>query len=156
MATICWHVSGNLQSRFTDFLTTDGEKPWRRRDEEFHPRPVTRAELLTKWEAGWSVLFAALSELTDAHLGHTVIIRGQSLRVDEALHRSLAHAAYHAGQIVLLGEDAPRRRVGVAQHPAREVRRGESDAGDAAAGGACACAARTGPSSTVISASMLR
>ena len=104
IATICWHVSGNLRSRFTDFLTTDGEKPWRRRDEEFDPRTVTRAELLTTWEAGWSVLFAALSELTDTHLGQTVVIRGQSLRVDEALHRSLAHAAYHAGQIVLLAK----------------------------------------------------
>ena len=104
IATICWHVSGNLQSRFTEFLTTDGEKPWRQRDEEFLPRPVTRAELLAKWEAGWTVLLATLSDLTDAHLGQTITIRTLPLRVDEALHRSLAHTAYHAGQIVLLAK----------------------------------------------------
>ncbi len=106
IATICWHVSGNLQSRFTDFLTSDGEKPWRRRDEEFLPRQVTRADLLAKWEAGWAVLFASLLALDDGQLGATVTIRGQALRVDEALHRSLAHAAYHCGQVVLLAKHA--------------------------------------------------
>jgi uncharacterized damage-inducible protein DinB len=106
IATICWHVSGNLSSRFTDFLTTDGEKPWRHRDDEFQSRQVTRAELLRKWETGWAVLFAALSELDDGMLPRTVTIRGQALRVDEALHRSLAHAAYHCGQIVLLAKHA--------------------------------------------------
>jgi uncharacterized damage-inducible protein DinB len=104
IATICWHVSGNLASRFTDFLTTDGEKPWRRRDEEFLPRQVTRAELLAKWEAGWAVLLGALSGLSEERLGDTITIRGQALRVDEALLRSLAHTAYHAGQIVLLAK----------------------------------------------------
>lgn len=106
IATVCWHVAGNLQSRFTDFLTSDGEKPWRHRDDEFLPRQVTRAELLAKWDAGWSVLLAALSEVDDTHLARTITIRGQAFRVDEALHRSLAHTAYHCGQIVLLAKNA--------------------------------------------------
>ena len=106
IATVCWHVSGNLQSRFTEFLTADGEKPWRHRDDEFNARQVTRAELLAKWEAGWAVLLAALAELNDGHLDTVVTIRRQPLRVDEALHRSLAHTAYHCGQIVLLAKNA--------------------------------------------------
>jgi hypothetical protein len=106
IAVICWHVSGNLRSRFTDFLTTDGEKPWRMREEEFQPRQVTRAELLEKWEQGWSVLLATLSGLTDAQLGEGVTIRGERLEVQEALHRSLAHVAYHVGQIVYLAKAA--------------------------------------------------
>jgi hypothetical protein len=106
IATICWHVSGNLQSRFTDFLTSDGEKPWRHRDDEFRERQVTREQLLTTWEAGWKVLLDALAALDDSHLGGTITIRGQALRIDEALHRSLAHTAYHCGQIVLLAKTA--------------------------------------------------
>jgi uncharacterized damage-inducible protein DinB len=104
IATICWHVSGNLRSRFTDFLTTDGEKPWRMRDEEFEPRRVSRAELQEKWEQGWTVLLASLSDLTDAHLDQPVTIRGQKLSVHDALHRSLAHTSYHAGQIVFIAK----------------------------------------------------
>jgi uncharacterized damage-inducible protein DinB len=100
IATICWHVGGNLRSRFTDFLTSDGEKPWRRREEEFQPRSVTLPVLLAHWEAGWSALFATLAALSDADLNRTVTIRGQPLRVDEALHRSLAHTTYHVGQVV--------------------------------------------------------
>lgn len=100
IATICRHVSGNLRSRFTDFLTTDGEKPWRKRDEEFEPRDVTRDELLEKWEQGWGVLLAALDGLSDADLERTVTIRTQSLTVQEALLRALAHVSYHVGQIV--------------------------------------------------------
>jgi hypothetical protein len=100
LAVLCWHIAGNLQSRFTDFLTTDGEKPWRQREEEFAPRAVSREELLAKWNAGWDVLFGALAGLTDAELSSIVTIRGQPLAVHEALHRSLAHVAYHVGQIV--------------------------------------------------------
>jgi uncharacterized damage-inducible protein DinB len=100
IAVICWHLAGNLRSRFTDFLTTDGEKPWRRREEEFQSRVVTRAELLAHWERGWAALLETLSTLTDADLDREVTIRGQPLRVSEALHRSLAHASYHVGQIV--------------------------------------------------------
>ena len=100
IATICWHVAGNLRSRFTDFLTTDGEKPWRKREEEFQARHVSQAELLTHWERGWAALLGALGELCEPDLDRTVTIRGQSFRVDEALHRALAHVAYHVGQIV--------------------------------------------------------
>jgi len=100
IAVICWHVAGNLRSRFTDFLATDGEKPWRKREEEFQTRDVSRAELLAHWERGWAALLETLSTLTDADLDSTVTIRGQPLRVVEALHRSLAHVSYHVGQIV--------------------------------------------------------
>jgi hypothetical protein len=102
IAVICWHLAGNLQSRFTDFLTTDGEKPWRKREEEFQTRTVTRAALLAHWDLGWAALMDTLGGLTDADLARTVTIRGQPLLVNEALHRSLAHASYHVGQIVYL------------------------------------------------------
>lgn len=102
LAIICWHVSGNLKSRFSDFLTSDGEKPWRDREEEFAVREVNRAELMAKWADGWNVLSGTLRELTDADLERTIYIRGQPLVVHEALHRSLAHTSYHVGQIVYL------------------------------------------------------
>jgi len=104
IAALVWHVSGNLESRFTEFLTSDGEKPWRNRDGEFDARVVTRTEALARWDAGWQVLFAAVDDLTDADLGGMVIVRGQSLGVDQALMRSLAHTAYHVGQIVFLAK----------------------------------------------------
>ena len=100
IAVIVWHLAGNLKSRFTDFRTTDGEKPWRNRDEEFATRLVTRQELLGTWEQGWTALMAALGELTDDALSETVTIRNQPLTIDQALLRSLAHASYHVGQIV--------------------------------------------------------
>lgn len=104
IATIVWHLTGNFLSRFTDFLTTDGEKPWRHRDEEFTSRTVTRDELMHRWEQGWTVLFGALDQLCDTDLGRTVIIRQEPFLVHEALHRSLAHASYHVGQIVFLAK----------------------------------------------------
>jgi len=104
IAVICWHVSGNLRSRFTEFLTSDGEKPWRDREEEFQARTVTRAELLSKWDQGWDVLLGTLATLTDEQLQLTVTIRGQPLHVHEALHRSLAHLGYHVGQIVYVAK----------------------------------------------------
>ena len=104
LAILCWHVSGNLKSRFTDFLTSDGEKPWRNREEEFDDRPVSRAEFVGKWEDGWRVLFAALDQLTDANLRDVITIRGQQLRVHAALLRSLAHASYHVGQMVYVAK----------------------------------------------------
>ena len=99
-----WHISGNLQSRFTDFLSSDGEKSWRGRDSEFVPRQSNRAELMQKWEEGWDVLFNTLAELNDADLDKTVSIRSVPLDVHEALHRSLAHASYHVGQIVYVAK----------------------------------------------------
>jgi uncharacterized damage-inducible protein DinB len=104
IAVICWHVAGNLQSRFTDFLDSDGEKPWREREEEFRRRTVDKAELREKWEKGWSILLGTLDKLTDADLARTITIRQQPLRVDEALHRSLAHTSYHVGQIVYVAK----------------------------------------------------
>jgi len=106
VTVICWHIAGNLKSRFTDFLTSDGEKPWRNREEEFDDRTVTREQLMAKWNDGWGTLLGALDGLTDAQLHGSVTIRGQSLKVHEALNRSLAHAAYHVGQIVLLAKSA--------------------------------------------------
>ena len=104
IATICWHVSGNLESRFTDFLTSDGEKPWRHREEEFQRRHVSRSELLDKWSRGWSVLLTTLDHLTDADLQKTISIRRQPMPVHEALARALGHVSYHVGQIVYVAK----------------------------------------------------
>jgi len=106
IATISWHLSGNLRSRFTDFLASDGEKPWRARDEEFQPRSVTRDEVLARLMEGWTVLFTTLDTLTDSDLDRRVAIRGQELFVREALLRALAHMAYHVGQIVYAAKAA--------------------------------------------------
>jgi hypothetical protein len=100
IATLVWHVSGNLESRFTDFLTTDGEKPWRDRDGELEPRTASVEEVRAKWERGWEILFRALEPLGDGDLVRIVSIRGVPLRVDEALARALAHISYHVGQMV--------------------------------------------------------
>jgi uncharacterized damage-inducible protein DinB len=104
IAMLAWHISGNLRSRFTDFLTTDGEKPWRDRESEFDARQVSHEELRRKWEDGWPVLFATLGQLSDDDLRKQVVIRGEPHAVHAALHRSLAHTANHVGQIVLLGK----------------------------------------------------
>jgi hypothetical protein len=103
IAVIVKHVAGNLRSRWTDFLVTDGEKPDRRRDEEFVLDDAdVRAALMERWERGWSILFATLGALTDGDLDATVRIRGEPHTVVQAIHRQLAHYAYHAGQVVLL------------------------------------------------------
>jgi len=104
VAMIVWHVSGNFRSRFTDFLTTDGEKPDRNRESEFSPREVSREEILRRWNEGWDLLFRALSALDDSHLPRTVTIRGEVHSVLLALHRSLAHLCYHVGQMVFVGK----------------------------------------------------
>lgn len=100
IAVIMKHVAGNLTSRWTDFLTTDGEKPARNRDGEFVDTFGSRAELLATWEAGWACLFAALRALTPADLAKTVFIRGDAHPVPLAVQRSLGHTCYHVGQIV--------------------------------------------------------
>lgn len=103
IAALIRHMGGNMRSRWTDFLTTDGEKPWRNRDAEFEvPRGTGRAQLLEDWESGWSCLFAALEALQAEDLGRTVTIRGEPHTVLQAIHRQLVHYAYHTGQIVLL------------------------------------------------------
>jgi uncharacterized damage-inducible protein DinB len=105
VATLVWHISGNLASRFTEFLQSDGEKPWRDRDAEFLQRSVSRAGLREKWEAGWAVLFGSLAALDDEKLHAVVKIRGVTLSVHDALHRSLGHTSYHVGQIVFLAKE---------------------------------------------------
>jgi uncharacterized damage-inducible protein DinB len=102
-AMIARHVGGNLVSRFTDFLTTDGEKPWRDRDREFDTREYTRDEVMGYWKKGWSILEQQLDQLTDADLERAVTIRQQAMTVHAALARALAHVSYHVGQLVLLG-----------------------------------------------------
>ena len=98
------HIAGNLKSRFTEFRTSDGEKPWRHRDDEFASAGLSRTALLQVWEESWSVLFVELEKLGDGDLSSTVTVRRQPLRIDEALHRSLAHTAYHVGQIVFMAK----------------------------------------------------
>jgi uncharacterized damage-inducible protein DinB len=110
VAALVWHISGNLRSRFTDFLTTDGEKPWRDRDSEFAARTVSVDDVRTKWEDGWGVLFRTLSTLSDADLPRMVAIRGQALSVLDALQRSVTHASYHVGQIVFLARSLRGKR----------------------------------------------
>jgi uncharacterized damage-inducible protein DinB len=103
IALIVKHLAGNLLSRWTEFLTSDGEKSTRNRDSEFEVTPDdTRESLLAAWELGWSALFNTLNRLTDADLDKTVTIRGEPHRVQQALLRGLEHAAYHTGQIVYL------------------------------------------------------
>jgi hypothetical protein len=104
ISTIVKHMAGNMRSRWTDFLTTDGEKPDRARDSEFEAPPATRAELMAVWEAGWQCVFTALEPLNDADLGRTVYIRGQAHSVLQAVNRQLAHYASHVGQILYLAK----------------------------------------------------
>lgn len=98
------HVAGNLKSRFSDFRTSDGEKPWRHRDAEFEAASLSRGELMAFWQDAWAVVFDEVGKLTDADLSETVTVRQQPLRIDEALHRSLAHTAYHVGQVVFMAK----------------------------------------------------
>jgi Protein of unknown function (DUF1572) len=104
IAQIVKHMAGNMRSRWTDFLTTDGEKPTRNRDSEFEAPPATRAELMALWEEGWGCLFAALDGLTDADLGRTVTIRGEPHSVMQAINRQVAHYASHCGQMIFLAK----------------------------------------------------
>lgn len=104
IAMITWHLSGNFASRFTEFLTTDGEKSWRAREEEFVARVVSKPECMAKWQAGWKVVLDSIAALTDADLDRTIAIRRQPLSVRDALLRSLAHASYHVGQIVYIAK----------------------------------------------------
>lgn len=104
IALIVKHIAGNMRSRWTDFLTTDGEKPDRNRDSEFVDPPSTRAGLIALWEDGWSRLFGALEPLSDVDLGRRVMIRGEAHSVMQAVNRQTAHYGMHIGQIVLLAK----------------------------------------------------
>ena len=104
IGTIVKHLWGNMLSRWTDFLTSDGEKEWRKRDAEFDNDIQSREELLQKWKEGWDCLFTAIDSLNDADLETIIYIRNQGHTVTEAINRQLAHYAYHVGQIVFLGK----------------------------------------------------
>ena len=104
IAIIVKHLTGNMQSRWSDFLTSDGEKPSRNRDAEFEAPPQTRAELLALWDASWKIVFDALAPLTDDDLVRTIRIRGERHSVLQAIHRQVAHYAYHIGQIVYIAK----------------------------------------------------
>ena len=104
IAIILKHMVGNMRSRWTDFLTTDGEKPNRNRDSEFVDPAATRATLMAGWESGWRSVFGAIEPLTDADLGRRVTIRGEAHSVMQAINRQLAHYPHHVGQIVLLAK----------------------------------------------------
>lgn len=104
IAVIVKHLCGNMLSRWTDFLTSDGEKEWRDRDGEFEATVVSREELEGMWNMGWDCLFNALDSVNTANFGDLVYIRNQGHSVMEAFNRQLAHYAYHVGQIVLLGK----------------------------------------------------
>jgi hypothetical protein len=104
IAIIVQHMAGNMLSRWTDFLTSDGEKTWRKREAEFKSESMTRQQLLNIWEDGWKCLFSTLNSLTDNDLQKTIKIRNQPQSVMDAIHRQLAHYPYHIGQIVHIGK----------------------------------------------------
>jgi len=104
IAIVVKHMAGNMRSRWTDFLVTDGEKPDRNRDSEFEDPPATREALLAAWERGWQCVFSAIEPLSEQDLGRTVTIRGEAHSVMQAINRQIAHYSYHCGQIVLLAK----------------------------------------------------
>jgi hypothetical protein len=104
IAIVVKHMTGNMRSRWTDFLTTDGEKPDRHRDTEFENPPETREALMASWQAGWDCVFHALEPLSDADLSRRVTIRGEAHSVMQAITRQIAHYACHVGQIILLAK----------------------------------------------------
>ena len=112
IAIIVKHMAGNMRSRWTDFLTTDGEKPDRNRDSEFEEPPKNRAELIAMWEQGWKIFFDALEPLTEADLARTITIRTEPHSVMQAINRQIAHYSYHIGQIVFLAKHFTAKSAG--------------------------------------------
>ena len=104
LAVIIQHLHGNMLSRWTGFLTEDGEKTWRQRDEEFEPHSYPRSKLIALWEEGWSCTFNALKSLKEEDLLKSILIRGEDMTVIDAINRQLAHYSYHVGQIAYLGK----------------------------------------------------
>ena len=109
IAVLVKHLVGNMLSRWTDFLNTDGEKVWRNRDAEFKILPVNRSELMSHWNRGWDCLFNALDSLKKEDLNKIVYIRNMGHTVIEAINRQLSHYSYHVGQIVLLAKQEKKR-----------------------------------------------
>jgi uncharacterized protein DUF1572 len=112
IAILVKHLAGNMRSRFTDFLTSDGEKPDRNRDTEFENPPKTRAELMALWDRGWKCVFDSLEPLTDADMVKTVTIRKEPHSVMQAISRQLAHYAHHVGQILFIAKHLTVRATG--------------------------------------------
>lgn len=133
IAIIVKHMAGNMRSRWTDFLTTDGEKPDRHRDSEFVEPPPTREGVMQLWEEGWGGVFAALEPLAENDLSRRITIRGEAHSVMQAINRQVAHYAYHTGQIVLLAkhfQHANWKSLSIPRNQSaefeRRVRRGEA------------------------------
>lgn len=103
VAVIMKHIAGNMKSRWTDWRTTDGEKPWRNRETEFDVSGLSRAEIQKLWEGAWATIFRELSSITSEDLARTITIRGEPHTVPEAVNRQLLHVGYHTGQVVWLG-----------------------------------------------------
>lgn len=104
IAIIVKHMAGNMRSRWSDFLTSDGEKPDRNRDSEFEAPPAPREAVLKLWHEGWNLVFAALAPLSEQDMSRTITIRGEPHSVMQAINRQIAHYAYHCGQIVFLAK----------------------------------------------------
>ncbi len=104
IATILKHMHGNMLSRWTDFLTTDGEKEWRQRDAEFEDKKLSREELMKLWNDGWYCVFEALDKVNEYNISTTISIRNQSLTIPGAFNRQLAHYSTHVGQIMYIGK----------------------------------------------------
>lgn len=104
IGTLVKHLAGNMQSRWANFLTEDGEKDWRNRDLEFENDLQTKAEMLAIWDKGWLVLFEALNQIKDENWNHSISIRGEKITILDAVIRQLAHYPYHIGQIVFIGK----------------------------------------------------
>ena len=134
IATIVKHMAGNMRSRWMDFLTTDGEKPDRKRDTEFETPPRTRGEMMKVWETGWDHVFTALEPLTEADLTRTVTIRIEPHSVMQAINRQIAHYAHHVGQILFAAKHFATVKTG--KWDSLSVPRGKSQAftADVAAG----------------------
>jgi len=132
LAIIARHIGGNLRSRWTDFLTSDGEKPDRHRDSEFEQSVAKREDMMASWDAGWSAVLSALDSLSGEDLRRTVYIRGQGHSVLKAIQRSLAHTASHVGQIVFLSKHlcgARWKTLSIARGKSQEFTRALSETG---------------------------
>lgn len=128
IAVLVNHIAGNMLSRFTDFLTSDGEKPWRNRDEEFVNRFKNKEELVAYWNKGWECLFQTMDQLANEDLERIVYIRNEGHTIVEALNRQLAHYPYHIGQIVFIAKmlkDGQWQTLSIARNKSVEYNQGK-------------------------------